>query len=51
MDFTDKVTGEGEPPNAIASELVLSDADFVPVTSTCCPMYWRSFILPVERSS
>jgi hypothetical protein len=38
MELTPIATGAGETPNAIVSELVISDVDVVPVTCTCCPM-------------
>ena len=41
------VTEDGEPVLAKASELVLIEGDSFPVTSTCCPRYLRSFVLPV----
>ena len=37
MEMTAIVVGAGEPPNPIASELVLIDVDLEPVTFTCCP--------------
>jgi hypothetical protein len=41
------VTEAGEPVLVKESELVLIDGDSFPATSTRCPRYWRSFILPV----
>ena len=45
------VTDEGGPSLANASELVLKNGDSAPVTSTCCPRYGPSFILPVLCST
>jgi hypothetical protein len=47
IDVMVNVTGEGEPLLAEVSELVLIEGDSFPVTSTCCPRYRRSFVLPV----
>jgi hypothetical protein len=47
IEVTVKVTEDGEPVLAEVSELVLMDGEPLPVTSTCCPRYFLSFILPV----
>jgi|HubBroStandDraft_5_1064220.scaffolds.fasta_scaffold1103033_1 hypothetical protein len=41
------VTGDAEPDLFNASELVLIVGTSLPLTSTRCPRYLRSFILPV----
>ena len=46
IEVTVIVTEAGEPNLAKASELVLSEGDSVPVTSTRCPRYRPSLVLP-----
>jgi hypothetical protein len=47
IDVINIVTGDAEPDLFNASELVLIVGVSLPVTSTRCPRYLRSFILPV----
>lgn len=51
MEVIVNVTEDAEPVFVKESELVLIEGDSFPVTSTRCPRYCRSFILPVAWSS
>jgi hypothetical protein len=46
MEVMGKAT-EAELVLAKVLELVLNEGDSCPITSTCCPRYRLSFILPV----